>query len=120
MALTESHAPNPIIWTLGDYMYKARKDAKLEQKQVAALIGVSRALVSRWENDLSEPSYRRLVKFAEITNFPLDVLLAAIGYNSQIAGEPPVLTVIDGSGRGSRRPAVRQFFPAPVPDPDTL
>lgn len=98
------HAAAPVVWTLGEYMWKARKDAGLDQEQVAKAIGVSRALVGHWENDRSEPSYRRLVKFAELTGFPLDVLLSAIGYNLHDAGEPPDLTVHEGRRRG---PATR-------------
>lgn len=100
MALPQHSDGSPIVWTLGDYMLKARRTAKLEQKDIAAELGVSRSLVGRWENDLSEPSYRRLVKFSEVTGFPLDVLLSAFGYKSNIAGEPPELTVHTGRRRG--------------------
>lgn len=106
MALPQHSDSGAVVWTLGDHMYKARKRAGLEQKDIAAQLGVSRALVSRWENDLSEPSYRRLVKFAEVTDFPLDVLLSAIGYNLQDAGEPPDLTVHEGRRRGPRKPSL--------------
>lgn len=111
MALIQHSAAETVVWTLGDHMYKARKQAKLEQKDIADRIGVSRALVSRWENDLSEPSYRRLVKFAEVTNFPLDVLLSAIGYISDDAGEPPDLSVIPGQGKGKGR-GLPMFVPS--------
>lgn len=42
--------------------------------------------------------------------------LATSGYKSQVPGEAPVLTVIDGSRKDSQRPTARQFYPAPVPD----
>lgn len=100
MALTQASDTNP--WTLGDYMRKARRLAGLDQDDVARGIGVSRALVGHWENDRSEPSYRRLVKFAELTGFPLDVLLSAIGYISNGAGEPPDLKVAGGTPNPKR------------------
>lgn len=100
MAITEHTSQPTIEWTLGDFMLKARRMAKLEQKDIAEACGVSRALVGRWENDLSEPSYRRLVKFAEVTNFPLEILLGAFGYNSHNAGEAPDLALIQGKRRG--------------------
>lgn len=55
--------PTPI-WTLGERMWKARKDRGLEQSDVAKAVGVSRALVSRWERDQSEPGIHQLRKFA--------------------------------------------------------
>lgn len=55
-------------WTLGELMWKARKDAGLEQADVAAALGVSRALVSRWERDLSDPGVRLFNRFADLTN----------------------------------------------------
>ena len=55
------------VWTLGDRMWKARKFAGLEQTDVAERLGVSRALVSRWERDLSDPGTRQLREFAEMT-----------------------------------------------------
>lgn len=106
MALPLHSAGQPIIWTLGDYMLKARRQAKLEQKDIAEACGVSRSLVGRWENDLSEPSYRRLVRFAEVTSFPLDILLSAIGYKPFDAGGPPDLIVHTGR---RRRPAARSL-----------
>lgn len=99
MALPQHSTGEPIVWTLGDYMLKARRDAKLEQKDIAEACGVSRSLVGRWENDLSEPSYRRLVKFAEVTGFPLDILLSRIGYNLHSAGGAPDLSLIEGNRR---------------------
>jgi len=89
-----------VQWSLGELMWKARKDAGLDQQAVADALGVSRALVGHWENDRSEPSYRRIVKFSEITNFPLPVLLSAFGYKWDEAGETPDLTVLPGDRRG--------------------
>jgi transcriptional regulator with XRE-family HTH domain len=54
-------------------MAKARRDAerrfsrKVEQAEVADRLGVSRALVSRWERDLSEPSAKQVLAWADAT-----------------------------------------------------
>jgi transcriptional regulator with XRE-family HTH domain len=55
------------VWTFGELLWKARKDADLEQSEVAKVLGVSRALVSRWEHDLSDPGRRQLARFIELT-----------------------------------------------------
>lgn len=102
MAIAQT-AISQVHWSLGELMWKARKDAGLDQQAIADELGVSRALVGHWENDRSEPSYRRLVRFSELTKFPLDVLLSAIGYKSDDAGEPPDLTVVRGQGKGAGR-----------------
>lgn len=57
------------VWTLGDLMWKARKDAGLDQSEVAAALNVSRSLVGKWENDKSTPNVRQVVRFAELTKF---------------------------------------------------
>lgn len=113
MAITQTALPE-IRWSLGELMWKARKDAGLDQQAVATALGVSRALVGHWENDRSEPSYRRLVKFAELTGFPLDALLSTIGYKSEIAGESPIWPVITGQGKGPGREGTFPLL-APVP-----
>ena len=43
-------------WSLGDYIKKARTEAGLMQTDIARKLGVSKQLVSRWENNLSIPS----------------------------------------------------------------
>lgn len=54
-------------WSLGDYIAKARRTAGLDQADIAATCGVSRALVSRWERDQSEPTARQLLRIVELT-----------------------------------------------------
>ena len=57
------HSPIVPTWTFGDRLRKARRQAHLEQSDVAALCGVSTAAVSAWENDDSKP--RRLMAVAQ-------------------------------------------------------
>lgn len=60
----------PIHWSLGDRLAKARKVAGLEQSEIASVLGVSRALVSQWENDKAEPRLSQVAAFAEMTKQP--------------------------------------------------
>lgn len=54
-------------YTLGDHLRKARRDAGLEQEQVAEAIGVSRPLVSKWERDVSVPNVVQFRSFIATT-----------------------------------------------------
>lgn len=112
MTAIEQAAP---VWTLGERMWKARKDAGLEQSDVAKVLGVSRALVSRWERDASDPGTRKLQAFAELTGVPAAWLVSAIGYKSEDAGEPPDLRLLAGSGRGPGRGLPLFASAAPYP-----
>jgi len=42
---------------------------------VAEKLGVSRQAVSKWENNLSEPSTENLMKLSELFNIEVDVLI---------------------------------------------
>lgn len=113
------------VWTLGDRMWKARKTAGLEQTEVAKLVGVSRALVSRWERDQSDPGTRQLQKFAEITGAPLEWLLA-YGYMptgpDTASGYMPdgaLLSLLPGAAHPSRRVRARTPLMHVVSDPPT-
>ena len=76
MALAEPQpAATSLEWTLGDRLYKARRSANLTQAQVADALGVSRALVSRWELDLSDISASRLRAFADLCKIEMGWLL---------------------------------------------
>jgi transcriptional regulator with XRE-family HTH domain len=67
-------ALNPT-WTLGDKMNKARRACGMEQADIAHALGVSRAQVSKWERDISEPAATQAVKFASLTGVTLEWLL---------------------------------------------
>lgn len=103
MTLTQTANGHEIAWTLGELIRKAREDSELTQEELAEHVGVSRALVGHWEKDRGrEPSYRQLRAIAEKTDFPLDILLSAFGYNSHLAGEPP-FDLIQGTGGAIQR-----------------
>ena len=52
-----------------------RLDKHLRQDQVAALIGVTKSAISAYENDLRQPSYAVLVRFAMLYRVSTDYLL---------------------------------------------
>lgn len=52
-----------------------RLDKHLRQDQVAALIGVTKSAISAYENDLRQPSYAVLVRFATLYRVSTDYLL---------------------------------------------
>lgn len=56
---------------IGDYIRKARRTAHLEQKDLAAEVGVSRALVSLWECGHSVPAATKIPLIAKATNRPI-------------------------------------------------
>lgn len=61
-------------WTLGDRLRKAREAADLRQEDLAPHLHVARATVASWENDKHAPSYLAIMKWAELTDVPLDWL----------------------------------------------
>lgn len=52
---------------LGDVLRRARLDADLDQKELAARIGVSHGVISKWERGQSEPTVTQLRKIADAT-----------------------------------------------------
>lgn len=62
---------------LSEKLLKMRREIKLSQKELGALIGVSDRAVSKWECGLSRPSLEASVKLAGIFKVPLDELLVS-------------------------------------------
>lgn len=64
-------------WSFGDRLRKARTYRRIEIREMAALLGVSRVAISQWETDTARP--RDLVtvarRWAEITQVPVEWLL---------------------------------------------
>lgn len=61
--------------TIGDRIYKIRKEKNLSQEDLANMIGVSRQIVSRWESNLSIPLSDKLKIISEKLNINYDELL---------------------------------------------
>lgn len=60
----------------GEKLQELRNKSKLSQEKLAELVGVSRQAVSKWENDLSYPDTRNLIRLSEIFNVSMDELLS--------------------------------------------
>lgn len=58
-------------------LVRLRKEAKINQKQLGALIGVSDRAVSKWECGLSRPGLDACYALSRIFKVPLDELLAS-------------------------------------------
>lgn len=62
--------------TLGEKIYKKRKECGLTQDAVAEKLGVSPQAVSKWENDASCPDIALLPKLAKLFGTSVDELLS--------------------------------------------
>jgi transcriptional regulator with XRE-family HTH domain len=80
-------------WTVADRLVKARKDAGLDQTELAELTGLSRATISNCERGVTPPTKPILLSWATYTGVPLDWL----------AGEGPTRR-----GGRRRRPRTRR------------
>lgn len=56
-----------FVLTNGELIRKARKEAGLDQAQLAALVGVRRETVCSWETNHSEPSARQVKRIEKAT-----------------------------------------------------
>ncbi|MEN6383817.1 MAG: helix-turn-helix transcriptional regulator [Phycisphaerales bacterium] len=66
----------PLI-TLGDHILKKRLDLRLEQKQVAKIIGTDKCSIANWEHNRSEPRTRYLPKIIDFLGYtPKDLFTA--------------------------------------------
>jgi transcriptional regulator with XRE-family HTH domain len=64
------------LMTLGEKIKSYRLSKKLTQKELADKVSVTAQAVSRWEQDIVEPSIDTLKRMAVIFNITLDVLLS--------------------------------------------
>ena len=55
----------------------ARVNAKLTQKELAEILGVSNATIVNWEKGNSEPNITQLRKISELSGIPLDFIFLA-------------------------------------------
>lgn len=52
----------------------ARINAKLTQKELANILGVSNATIVNWEKGLTEPNLSQLKKISELSGIPMDFI----------------------------------------------
>ncbi len=61
--------------SVGEKLYKLRRENEYTQEQLAEILGVSRQAVSKWESDITYPETDKLIKLAELYDCSLDYLL---------------------------------------------
>ena len=59
----------------GAILKAARKEKGISQSQLGAMIGVSKAVISKYENAQSYPGYDTLIKLANVFRVSTDYLL---------------------------------------------
>ena len=69
----------PDSATFGDRLAGAREAAGMTQSQMARRLGVKKATIVAWENDLSEPRANRLSMMAGMVNVSIMWLLTGEG-----------------------------------------
>ncbi len=69
----------PDAATFGDRVAGAREAADMSQAQLARRLGVKKATIVAWENDLSEPRANRLSMMAGMLNVSIMWLLTGEG-----------------------------------------
>ncbi len=69
----------PDSATFGDRLADARDAAGMSQSQMARRLGVKKATIAAWENDLSEPRANKLSMMAGMVNVSIMWLLTGEG-----------------------------------------
>lgn len=64
-----------MVIDLAVRLRQLRMDKHLRQNQVAGLIGVTKAAISAYENDIRQPSYDVLIRLANLYRVSADYLL---------------------------------------------
>lgn len=59
----------------------ARVNAKLTQKELAEILGVSNVTIVNWEKGKSEPDASQLRKISELSGIPLDFIFVPDRFN---------------------------------------
>jgi transcriptional regulator with XRE-family HTH domain len=70
MPAASSPREQPQIWTVGNEIRKARKEAGMNQDQLAEAVNVSASTIWNWENGRGEPTITQFRRIAEVTNAP--------------------------------------------------
>lgn len=65
-------------------LYKKRKALSMTQAQLGKIVGVSRSIISEYENDISDPSWEIMMKISKVLGVTLDYL--AWGDENEIQG----------------------------------
>ncbi|WP_170770305.1 helix-turn-helix domain-containing protein [Ruegeria lacuscaerulensis] len=87
----------PDSATFGDRLAGAREAAGMTQSQLARRLGVKKATLADWENDLSEPRANRLSMLAGMVNVSIMWLLTGEGegMDAPSEAEEPMPELVD-------------------------
>lgn len=69
--------------TVGDKLFKLRKEHHYTQDQLAEILGVSRQAISKWESNIAFPETDKLIKLCDMYQCSLDYLLRDIVQNDE-------------------------------------
>ncbi len=72
--------------TIGERIRELRRTKNYSQEYIAAVLGVSRQAVSKWENDTSSPDTKNLIALAELLDSTVEYI--ALGKKQEI----PIIT----------------------------
>lgn len=76
---------NPLDWTLGDRLAKARRMAGISSEEMAERLIRTRSTVSNYEHDRTRPTLAVLRAWSEATGAPLDWLRGVtVGYPGEL------------------------------------
>jgi transcriptional regulator with XRE-family HTH domain len=80
----------PDSATFGDRLAGAREAAGMAQAQLAKRLGIKKATLVAWEDDLSEPRANRLQMVAGVLNVSIVWLLTGEGDGAEAPDETPL------------------------------
>lgn len=102
-------------FTMGNRIAKRRRDLDLDQSELAAHVGVSRPLISKWERDISIPDVQQARALAQALECSFGWLCGVdarsrCSLETRRSGDPSdgldVVGTLDGQIRGQRRLAI--------------
>lgn len=79
----------------GQRLAELRKDKKLNQEECAALLGISKNSLSKYENNINEPDDALKIKLAEFFNVSLDYLMGTVSENRPLRPTGMVVLMCD-------------------------
>ena len=80
--------------SVGERIATLRKGRDLSQGQLAALMGVSRQAISKWENDQTTPDTLNLIRLAEVFDSDIEYLATGVERMDMREVEPIIHTVV--------------------------
>ena len=80
--------------SVGERIATLRKGRDLSQGQLAALMGVSRQAISKWENDQTTPDTLNLIRLSEVFDSDIEYIATGVERVDMSEVEPIVHTVV--------------------------